>query len=878
MRNTGLSVLAIITIFSSINFAEDTADNIQWGYFSGGTICLVSSSHQDIAWLDTPGQCETNRDVQTITPALEFMRTEQGYCFAMEQALNLKEYLQRHPELKDEILQRAIEKRFAWGATYTQPYESLESGEQLIRQAYFGRKMIRNILPGADARVAYNVDVPGRAMQMPQILKKAGIDYLVVSRQAEGIFKWTSPDGSSVAVYSNGYYSGPLGTYGNFKCDIAEVISKVSNKLAQQSDYYRKRNLPPVFCIYLCADGLHPVNYSDVCRRWNLLAEEFNKTSPADNKMPRMEHTTAENFMDSVVKPDVKLDTIVGERPNIWLYIHGPTHHWAVSAKRDSGILLPAAEMFATVDSLLAGDFNNYPAKELSDAWEAAVYPDHGWGGKNGDVTDEVFLKKYEFARDQSKAILDKSLQSIAARIKPAGKGRQIVVFNDLSWMRDGIVKVKLNNVKGSFYIADDGGNIMPHQFLHGELSFTAKDIPSIGYKTYYLIEDSNKLMTAAAVGKVITDYENDYYKAEFAQGGIKSIYDKQLNRQLLKTGKFLGGEIFSMQSNGNGAGEFLKVQMPSMEGFDKGSNRSSQWTLVESGRVRDVIETRYSFVDCQIVQRVIFYKDFKNIDFEAEINNWQGRHNREIRMAFPLDLPNGKIAYEVPMGILKVGENETKGAPGGWTEQGHYDQNASEVYPREVQSFITAYNDKARIIIGGGVAVWDYIDPTGNPVDYPVLQPVLLATRKSCHWEGNWYEQKGNHSFKFSLTACNPSDKQYWRTGIESNHFLYAIYDVSRNANTDLPVEKSFFSLSSKNVLISTIKKCEDDNGVVVRVYEIEGNGTNSSLKVPFGISKAQHTNIIEEQGKPLSSNGESIKIKTGKYAIETFKLYVQR
>jgi len=795
----------------------------------------------------------------------------------MEQALNLKEYLQRHPERKDEILQRANEKRFVWGATYVQPYESLESGEELIRQVYFGRRWLEKILPGSNERVAYNVDVPGRAMQMPQILKKAGIDYLVISRQKEGVYNWASHDGSMVAVFSPGAYFGPLTTYGDFKGDIKQAISKLSQKLAGRQDYYRSRNLPPVFCVYLCADGLKPVDYSDICRRWNLLAEEFNKSSPADNKMPLMKHTTAAEFMDAVVRPDAKLDIVAGERPNIWLYIHGPTHHWAVSAKREAARLLPAAEEFATIEAILAGNFADYPAKELAGAWESAIYPDHGWGGKHGDITDQVFKEKYEYARDEGKKILDKSLKAITGRIKTSDNGIPIVVFNNLSWARDEVVKTAIKNAPEEFVVKDSAGAMTPHQVLNrerGEICFEARNVPSIGYKTYYIAAKSGSLNTAKKAEEAVSSYENDYYKVTFAQGGLKSVFDKELNRELLRTDKFLADEIFSMQSVGNGAGEFLKIQMPSMEGFDKGSNHQSQWTFVERGDVRDVLQMQYSFVDCNIIERVIFYKHFRKIDFEIEVNSWAARHNRELRAAFPLNMSDGKIAYEVPMGILKVGQDEMKGAPGGWTVEGTYSQNAPEIHPREVQNFITAYNKDFGFTISGSVAVWDYTDPTAKPVDYPVLQPLILATRKSCHPEGNWYEQKGDHSYRFSLTSHKPDWKQAYRPGIESNHPLYAAVDIAKNTNAYLPAEKGFFSLSAENTLISTIKKCEDDDSVVVRFYEIEGKDSEIRLGVPFKISAAERTNIIEANSKSVQAAGESLKTKTGKYAIETFKL----
>ena len=42
-------------------------------------------------------------------------------------------------------------------------------GEQLIREVYFG-KWIKDNFEGADANTAFNTDVPGIALQFPQIL------------------------------------------------------------------------------------------------------------------------------------------------------------------------------------------------------------------------------------------------------------------------------------------------------------------------------------------------------------------------------------------------------------------------------------------------------------------------------------------------------------------------------------------------------------------------------------------------------------------------------------------------------------------------------------------------------------------------------------
>jgi alpha-mannosidase len=144
-------------------------------YFKGGSLHIVNSSHQDIAWMDSPDECIRFRDEQMITPALQRMAESQQYCFSVEDALSLREYLERHPDKYGDILKYTKEGRLEWGATNKQPYPSMYDGEALVRQTYFGRKWLQKVLPDCDFRTAYNEDVPGMAFQLPQILAKSGI-------------------------------------------------------------------------------------------------------------------------------------------------------------------------------------------------------------------------------------------------------------------------------------------------------------------------------------------------------------------------------------------------------------------------------------------------------------------------------------------------------------------------------------------------------------------------------------------------------------------------------------------------------------------------------------------------------------------------------
>ena len=317
-----------------------------WGVFRNGEIHIIQSSHQDIAWMDTPEYCRNERIEDIIIPALDMMREDPDFTFEMEQTLNLMEFLEAHPERKEEVIRRYQEGRFNWGATFNQCYEGLSSGEQLVRQAYFGRKWIRENLPGCDDRTAYNMDVPGRTLQMPQILAKSGIPHLFISRMHEGLYDWYSPDGSSVRTFSVGHYGWETMVWHFFDRGVLHAFRKVGDRLRLWEDYYRERNLPTSYAILVSNDASKPESFTPVIQAWNDIADK------SEVPLPRMKYSTAEMFFSVMDDPHVQARKIAGERPNLWLYIHGPAHYDETLDKRRAAVALPAAEFFSTVQRL----------------------------------------------------------------------------------------------------------------------------------------------------------------------------------------------------------------------------------------------------------------------------------------------------------------------------------------------------------------------------------------------------------------------------------------------------------------------------------------------------------------------------------------------
>lgn len=1031
-RIAGLGLILVAGVMQA--GAEESAR-----YFEGGEVRIVSSSHQDTGWMDTPAACRNFRVENNIMPALQMMRKDPGYTFCMESSLHLMEFLEAHPELRDEVIQRMKEGRLEFGATYNQPYESWLSGEELIRQTYFGRRWIRKNLPGCDAKVAFNPDPPARSLQMQQILAKAGIPYMFVSRYHEGLYRWLSPDGSGTLLYTPGHYGNHQRyVHGNPQ----DCITHISGKLMEEAPYYEKRGIPPSYMLLNSQDFAEPVSFSPLIEAWNTQSP----VSPG-GKRSTMRYSSICGFFESIDKPGAKFDTLVGERPDVWVYITGPTHHVTSSLRREAARLLPAAETFTTAACLLKGDFADWPARQLDQAWMDALYIDHGIGGNNGHVTDEVFYRKVESAGNAGRAILDQALGRIASQVKvKPRRGTPVVVFNDLSWSRSGEVELALPDaLTGPVHVVDaDGKDVAcqmtalgnpdeinvasaaagakayassssspdygPEHVIDGKWSvsdpdpqlgasdrwnsaldrpgphwvtvdfgqartihkvvlrhygvigkfgaetsfntvdfqlqgaesvdgpwtdlvapvvgntasltthvfapkrvrclrlyitkgarqdawaslfemqafaktevkadkllFVADAVPAMGYKTYYLAAGAPK---GPAEAEART--ENAFHRVELVPGGIKSIFDKKQNRELLDTRKFLGGEVFTLLSvaennrgGGTDAGEFGRVPLPVMDAsFDRVAAHKPAWSLLESGPVRTVYGLEQPLRDTTVRQRLVLWHQLGRIDCEVELKEFTGELWREFRMALPLALDKPQVAYEVPMGVVEIGKDEIP-TTGGHAYGGLvYDQLCREIRPRMVQNFVDASDAAGGLTMSTSVSVFDWQDPVDEASQATVLQPVLLASRKSCNGRGVWYPQAGDHRFRFSLTTHEGGWRHGRKAGIQANHDLFAVVGARKADKVTLPLEQSFFSVSADTAIISTVKKCEDDDSVVARVYDMDGKDSRVTLELFRTVKGATLASLIEDAGSALPVKRGRVELSLGHHAIETVKM----
>jgi alpha-mannosidase len=139
-----------------------------------------------------------------------------------------------------------------------------------------------------------------------------------------------------------------------------------------------------------------------------------------------------------------------------------------------------------------------------------------------------------------------------------------------------------------------------------------------------------------------------------------------------------------------------------------------------------------------------------------------------------------------------------------------------------------------------------------------------------------------GEHQFKYSLYPHRGS----WSEETQREAYLlndpiivYQRQEERGNkpvASRQSPVSilQSLVSVSSPNVIVETVKRAEDGDGIIVRLYESQRKRGPVRLRAGFSVAAAWETNLLEENETTLSLEGDSIQLNLTPYQIMTLRV----
>jgi alpha-mannosidase len=84
----------------------------------------------------------------------------------------------------------------------------------------------------------------------------------------------------------------------------------------------------------------------------------------------------------------------------------------------------------------------------------------------------------------------------------------------------------------------------------------------------------------------------------------------------------------------------------------------------------------------------------------------------------------------------------------------------------------------------------------------------------------------------------------------------------------------ESFASVDDPNLVLDTIKRAEDSDALVLRLYEAHGARGTARLRLAQPIDSAVATNLLEDDGEPLVVEGREIVLPYRPHQILTVKV----
>ena len=191
---------------------------------------LVPHTHWDREWYE-PFQRFRLRLVDMVDDVLERAEADPRFCFTFDgQTAMLEDYLEIRPQAEPRIQALVATGQLAVGPWRILSDEFLVAGETLVRNLEAGLARARRF--GKAMAVGYLPDEFGHAAQVPQLLRRAGLEHACVWRGVPAAvdhhtFLWAAPDGSTVRTeYLIGGYGNAAGLF-SFPDDLDAAATRL---------------------------------------------------------------------------------------------------------------------------------------------------------------------------------------------------------------------------------------------------------------------------------------------------------------------------------------------------------------------------------------------------------------------------------------------------------------------------------------------------------------------------------------------------------------------------------------------------------------------------------------------------------------------------
>ena len=824
------------------------------------TIYCVGHAHIDMNWMwPWPETVSVIND--TFSTVDKLMDEFPEFRFSQSQAstyMALKEYL---PELYERVKKRFREGRWEITAsTWVEGDENLSSGEMICRHLLYTKRFISQEfgVPVDAVKIDWEPDLFGHPHTMPSFLARAGVKRYYFCRGGKGhkLFWWQGPDGSRVLAYDDSelWYIGhmnpadktPMG--GPTGGDIISALFK----------FEKETGLKDYLFVYGVGDhGGGPT------RRDLMNAIEINSWPI----FPNVRFSTTEEYF-SIIEPKLPDDLTVVEDELNFVFRGCYTSQSNIKrANRYSENRLFEAEVAAVIGFRLLG--LPYPEEDLAIAWRNALFNQFHdiLPGSGSHATYEYSQGLFQEILARTGMIKTRILRSLASRVDTtgmdgpsgslgdnigAGAGNEsalgkvssigsgavsldpFIIFNPNPWERDELVAVKVwdkelpaDRVK----VTSPSGEEMPCQVIEQggywghrftTLLFPVRKLPPVGYRVY-AVGLSESPLKAEPMVKVEEPnaIENEFLRLEVDpdSGAISSLVDKRTGYDLVPEGGRLGLLRWLLEEpHGMTAWEIGRIA----EQVDLADGATVE--IVHRGPYLGLIRAHHKHNESRFTTEISLKAGVPWVEFRLVIDWLEiGKPDYGVpmlRMLFPLAISNGRARFEIPCGHIERPANGEEVPALRWADL------TGERVDGRGKAGVTLLND------------YKY--------GHSATENELALTLIRSSYDPDPLPELGHHEIRLALLPHGEdwTPSRATRAGYDFNRPVEVVAtDVHEG---DLPKERGFIAVHPSNIFISGLKKAEEGNGLVIRLYETEGRTTEAEIRIDPSLAETD-SEVVE-------------------------------
>ncbi|ORX61679.1 hypothetical protein DM01DRAFT_1316510 [Hesseltinella vesiculosa] len=795
-------------------------------------IYALGHCHIDTAWL-WPFDETIRKCARSWASQIDLMDRYPDYKFVCSQPQQYEWVMQNYPSLWARVREKVEMGQFIpTGGTWVEMDTYMPGGEALCRQFLLGQRFFEQQF-GKRCKVFWLPDSFGYSPQLPQLLRLADMQYFFtqklswnnVNKFPATTFWWIGLDGSRSLTHM-----APSETY-NAQCSPEELLRSVRN---HRDKVYSNASL----LVYGNGDGGGGPLAG--------MIERLRRMRDLDG-LAKVKMSTPVEFYEKVERDTRELSSWKGE---LYFELHRgifTTHALCKKYNRSSEFLLRDVEMLSAL--AFAIDKATYPYEKdtFDELWKmVCVIQFHDvLSGSAIEMVYDDCLRMYnkidttgKFMRD---SLLDKvmNMDDTSALIVDA-KG--LAVVNTLAWTREDVIEVPLV----------DGLPTMDQYSAFGQCGYTlVKDIRGLGVTGVPLHRtDLHPSDPEAGDGNSYndgTDYtghlprydyepvsvttneqnsivvENKYLQMTMDRfGHMIGLYDKQCERELIKAGE--RGNVFKMYEDIPLFWDAWDVEIYHLEKYRTVEEGSVQ--ILERGPLRaSLLVEKPISPTSRLRQIVILTAASRRIDFDTEVE-WN--ENRQfLKVEFAWDIMADSISYETQYGIVQ--------------RPTHYNTSWDSA---KFEVMAHKFADMSEF--GYGVALLNDCK-YGYSAHENKLRLSLIRSPKAP--DSNC--DIGHHVLRY---AIYPHQGHFMQSDVVREGYNFNVPLITRMVPANrlsrlFPDGFPQFRLEgAPNVVLDTIKKAEDSDCLILRLYEAYGGHASARLHCSVAMETIEACNILED------------------------------